>query len=92
MNLFKKLKKIGLWRKAESGEKIAVKNYKEEKGKESNEDVEHTFLRDVEALFTLKHPFILSLKWIVKGYCISQGKLGPELDVKLKLLLELFLK
>jgi serine/threonine protein kinase len=66
---------IELWRKVESGEEVAVKNYKLEKGEESEKYVQETFLREVQALFRLKHPFILSLK----GYCLPKGREGPKL-------------
>jgi serine/threonine protein kinase len=69
------IEEVELWRKVETGEEVAVKNYKLEKGEESDKYVQETFLREVEALFTLKHPFILSLK----GYCLPKGDKGPKL-------------
>jgi serine/threonine protein kinase len=58
-----------------SGEEVAVKNYKVERCKGNNDDIEEIFLREIEALFTFKHPFILSLK----GYCLPKGKEGAKL-------------
>jgi serine/threonine protein kinase len=54
-----------LWCKVDSDEKVIVKNCHKQ----------DTFVREVEALFTLKHPFILSLK----GYCLPRGDKGPKL-------------
>jgi hypothetical protein len=51
------------------------KEYEVERSKGSSKDVEDTFVREVEALFTLKHPFILSLK----GYCLPKGDKGAKL-------------
>jgi hypothetical protein len=44
---------IELWRKIETGEEVAVKNYKLERCKGNNKDIQETFVREVEALFTL---------------------------------------
>jgi hypothetical protein len=54
-----------LWRKVESSEKVAVKNYKVERGKVTNKDIEETFVREIGLLFRLKYLFIFLLKDIV---------------------------
>jgi serine/threonine protein kinase len=62
--------KVRLWRKLNSNEEVAVKIYEIEERKEDNIVlVQNTFFREIEALFTLKHPCILSLK----GYSLPRG-------------------
>jgi WNK lysine deficient protein kinase len=64
-----------LWRKKESEEEVAVKNYKLQRSKGSSQEICDSFLREVEALFTLNHPCIVSLK----GYCLPRGREGGKL-------------
>jgi serine/threonine protein kinase len=66
---------VELWRKLSSSEEVAVKNYKLQRSKGNTQEIRNNFLREVEALFTLKHPCIVSLK----GYCLPRGREGAKL-------------
>jgi hypothetical protein len=69
------IREVELWRKVERGEEVEVENYKAERREGTNENVDDIFVREVEALFRLKHPFILSFK----GYCLPKGEDGARL-------------
>jgi serine/threonine protein kinase len=64
---------VELWRKIKSGEDVAVKSYSAVRVE--SDDAEKIFLREVEALVSLKHPCIVSLK----GYCLPSDGHGPKI-------------
>jgi serine/threonine protein kinase len=68
-------RKVELWRNLKSSEEVVVKTYQAEGAEGSGDNIEKTFIREVEALVKLKHPCILS----IKGYCLPRGDKGARL-------------
>jgi hypothetical protein len=61
---------VELWRKVKTGEKVAVKSY----SRGISDDPQTIFLREAEALFSLKHLCIASLQ----GCCLPSEGHGPR--------------
>jgi serine/threonine protein kinase len=68
---------VQLRRKTNCNEEVAAKSYifVIKRNVKSKDDIQHLFLREVEALISLKHPCIISLQ----GCCLPRDNQGSKI-------------